>query len=120
MPFINWRFKYEFINNQVLFVDSNDGKNSASLHIVETDRKGDKLYDHKWDRAEGQVNQSTTQVQCFPLYSILLASNLTTIDYLSLDIEGFEIKILKTIPWQKVGIAVCIWNSINWITYELH
>ena len=91
----------------MLFVDSKDGKNAPSLHIVETDKKGEKLYDKKWDRVEGQMNQSTIEVQCFPLYSILLASNFTTIDYLSLDIEGFEIKILKTIPWQRVDVAVC-------------
>ncbi|KAK4006389.1 hypothetical protein OUZ56_011542 [Daphnia magna] len=43
-------------------------------------------------------------VQCFPLYSILLAIGKTEIDYFGLDVEGSEYKILKTIPWHKVDI----------------
>ena len=47
-----------------------------------------------------------TRVQCFPLYSILLALNRTTVDYLSLDVEGAELAVLKTIPFDKVNIRV--------------
>ena len=32
-------------------------------------------------------------MQCFPLYSILLAVGNPTLDYLSLDIEGAELKV---------------------------
>ncbi len=46
------------------------------------------------------------KMQCFPLYSILLAIEKTDIDYFSLDVEGSEYKILKTIPWHKVNIKV--------------
>ena len=46
------------------------------------------------------------KMQCFPLYSILLAIGKTDIDYFSLDVEGSEYKILKTIPWHKVDIKV--------------
>jgi hypothetical protein len=46
------------------------------------------------------------KVQCFPLYSILLAVGRTTIDFLSLDIEGGELDVLATIPWHKVNIKV--------------
>ena len=42
------------------------------------------------------------QVQCFPLYSILLALNQTNVDYLSLDIEGDELYVLKTVPFDKL------------------
>jgi len=91
----------------VLFVDSEDGKGAGSFHIVETDEKGNKKYDEVWDKREGQINQGTIEVQCFPFYSVLLASNHTTIDYLSLDVEGHEIKILQTIPWDRVDIKVC-------------
>lgn len=45
-------------------------------------------------------------VQCFPLYSFLLALNVTTVDYFSLDVEGAEYKVLQTIPWDKVDIKV--------------
>jgi hypothetical protein len=55
-------------------------------------------------------NKSKTEViytvQCFPLYSMLLAIGKTTVDYFSLDVEGSEYKILKTIPWHKVDIKV--------------
>jgi hypothetical protein len=49
---------------------------------------------------------SLTVVQCFPLYSILLAVNRTNIDFFSLDVEGHEAKVLQTIPWHKVNIKV--------------
>ena len=39
-------------------------------------------------------------------YSILLAVGNPVVDYLSLDIEGAELLVLKTIPWDKVDINV--------------
>ena len=45
-------------------------------------------------------------VTCFPLYSILLALGNPTVDYFSLDIEGDELTVLKTIPFDKVDIKV--------------
>lgn len=44
--------------------------------------------------------------QCFPLHSFLLALNRTTVDYLSLDVEASEYKVLSTIPWDKIKIKV--------------
>jgi Methyltransferase FkbM domain len=49
---------------------------------------------------------STVKVQCLPFYSILLAMNRTTIDLFSLDIEGNELDVLRTIPFDKVNIKV--------------
>jgi hypothetical protein len=45
-------------------------------------------------------------IQCFPLYSILLAVARTRVDYFSLDVEGHELLVLKTIPFDKVNIKV--------------
>ena len=45
-------------------------------------------------------------MQCFPLFSLLLAANLTAVDYLSLDIEGQELNVLKLLPWDRVDIQV--------------
>jgi hypothetical protein len=45
-------------------------------------------------------------LQCFPLYSILLAVGKTKVDYFSLDVEGSETQILKTVPWHRVDIKV--------------
>lgn len=47
-----------------------------------------------------------TRVKCFPLFSLLLAANMTKIDYLSLDAEGAEIRVLKTLPMDLVEIKV--------------
>ena len=46
------------------------------------------------------------KVQCFPLYSLILAAGNPVIDYLSLDIEGAELKVLQTIPFSEVDIRV--------------
>ncbi|KAK8728992.1 hypothetical protein OTU49_017468 [Cherax quadricarinatus] len=52
----------------------------------------------------GHDHQGYAEVQCLPLYSILLALNRTTVDYFSLDVEGSELAVLRTIPWEKVDI----------------
>ena len=60
----------------------------------------------------------TMKMQCFPLYTLLLALGSPTVDFLSLDIEvsfftlfgrnlnfpqkGPELEVLQTIPWTKV------------------
>ncbi len=45
-------------------------------------------------------------MQCFTLYSLLNALQLTKIDYFSLDVEGAEIDILETIPFEVININV--------------
>jgi hypothetical protein len=62
---------------------------------------------NKRNQSRRNVNdQYIYKVQCFPLYSILLAVGKTEIDFLELDVEGSEYKILETIPWQRVNIKV--------------
>jgi len=48
----------------------------------------------------------TINMQCFPLYSLLSAMGNPTVNLLVLDIEGFELAVLRTIPWKKVDIEV--------------
>ena len=45
-------------------------------------------------------------VECFPLTSILFSLNRTSVDFLSLDVEGVELDILKTIPFNIIDIEV--------------
>jgi len=54
-------------------------------------------------------------VQCFPLYSILLALGNPRVDFFSLDIEGSEMKVLRTIPFDKVDIEIFLieTNKVN-------
>ena len=47
-----------------------------------------------------------SEVQCFPLVSLLLAANLTSVDYFSLDVEGQEFNVLKSIPFDRMNIKV--------------
>ncbi|KAL3268956.1 hypothetical protein HHI36_008042 [Cryptolaemus montrouzieri] len=47
-----------------------------------------------------------TRVKCFPLYSLLLAVNMTTVDYFSLESPGTELQILETIPFDQVRIKI--------------
>ena len=49
---------------------------------------------------------SKSKVLCFPFYSILLAMGNPTVDYFSLDVEGAELPILESIPWDKVDIKI--------------
>ncbi|XP_023327101.1 uncharacterized protein LOC111700431 isoform X2 [Eurytemora carolleeae] len=51
-------------------------------------------------------NSSEPILQCIPLYSLLLALGNPTVNYFSLDIEGGEFQVLKTIPWDLVDIQV--------------
>ncbi|CAH1788713.1 unnamed protein product [Owenia fusiformis] len=45
-------------------------------------------------------------IQCFPFYSYLLALKVTHVDYFSLDVEGLELEVLRTIPFHKITIDV--------------
>jgi len=51
-----------------------------------------------------EKGEDTMEIQCIPLYSILLALGNPTVHWISLDIEGAEYAVLKTIPWDKVDI----------------
>ena len=53
-----------------------------------------------------EPTDNSARIQCIPLYSLLLALGNPTVHYFSLDIEGAEMGVLKTIPWDKVDIWV--------------
>ncbi len=79
-------------------LETNDGQQAANL-------TGNK--DHRKVSNNSKKNtEDIYKVQCFPLYSILLAVGRTHVDYFGLDVEGSEYKILKTIPWQKIYVKV--------------
>jgi FkbM family methyltransferase len=41
-------------------------------------------------------------VPCFSLYTILKAINVETVDFFSLDIEGGEWNVIKSLPYEKI------------------
>lgn len=55
-----------------------------------------------------EIARETVTVQCFPLYSILLALGNPRVDFLSLDIEGSEMDVLRTIPFDKIDIELLL------------
>ena len=60
-----------------------------------------------------------TNVICFPLYGVLKALNVTKVDYFSLDVEGNEMDVLRTIPFDDVEITVkycylCQFHAGQW------
>ena len=46
------------------------------------------------------------EVKCLPLTTMFSMMNIRTIDFLSLDVEGFEFRILKTIDFKTIDIKV--------------
>ncbi len=52
------------------------------------------------------MNKAEIRVQCFPFFSFIAALDIKVVDFLSLDVEGDELKILKTIPFDRVFIKV--------------
>ena len=62
---------------------------------------------------------SDCQIQCFPIYAILNASETSILDYLQLSTDGHELAILTTIPWEKVIFIVHIIMYIpKWQFYD--
>lgn len=57
------------------------------------------------------ISKRYVDVQCFPLFTYLLAMNITTVDYFSLDVEGSELQVLQTIPFDQVNIRTL---SVEW------
>lgn len=79
------------------------------------------IYGEKITSKEEQMTTDDSfklaNVQCFPLYSILLAVRRTQVDYFSVDVEGSESQILMNVPWHKVNIKVIYYqNSVHYLT----
>ena len=53
-----------------------------------------------------EEGDTTIKMQCLPLYSLILAAGNPTVNYFILDIEGAELQVLKTLPWDQVDIEV--------------
>lgn len=64
----------------------------------------DEIY-HNID-GEGGAKQEHIEMQCFPLYSILRAVGESCVDFLSLDVEGGEYSIMKTLFEHKFDIPI--------------
>ena len=61
---------------------------------------------HKERIEEYHPESEIVKVQCFPLFSILQAMGISHVDYFSLDIEGAELEVLRTLPLDKISVDV--------------
>ena len=50
--------------------------------------------------------RTVVDVPCLPIFTLLAALDFPTVDFFSLDVEGAELGILQTIPWEKVSIIL--------------
>ncbi|XP_014239585.1 uncharacterized protein LOC106661002 [Cimex lectularius] len=67
-----------------------------------------RLLDEEW-----AILETIEDVCCYPLYTYILAAKYRHIDLISLDINGNEIKVLKTIPWKKISINIILVRYLN-------
>lgn len=58
-----------------------------------------------WQKEKHGVNVNIT-VPCIPLYTMLKALKVKTVDFFNLDVEGLELAVLKTIPFDKIKFKV--------------
>ena len=57
--------------------------------------------------------ETWAEFQCFPLFSVLLALDSPTVTLLSLDIEGAEFEVFRSLPWDKVDIEVIVTELVH-------
>jgi Methyltransferase FkbM domain len=57
------------------------------------------------DAKAGKSDAKFFDIHCMPLTAILLAVNMTEIDFFSLDIEGHELDVLRAIDFDKIKIT---------------
>ena len=60
-----------------------------------------------------QEKDDGQEFQCFPLFSLLLALDSPTVTLLSLDIEGAEFEVFRSLPWDKVDIEVILTELVH-------
>lgn len=58
----------------------------------------------KW--TEGKIKVPTLVERCTTLQQVLDRGNVETVDYLSLDVEGHEVEVLKGVDWSRTRINV--------------
>ncbi|VDP01072.1 unnamed protein product [Soboliphyme baturini] len=68
---------------------------------------------------------TVAKVWCFPLKSVMNVINVTKVDYFSLDVEGGELPILKSIPDSGIDVSVIqveysAFNGAFWNKDESH
>ncbi|CAL4071388.1 unnamed protein product, partial [Meganyctiphanes norvegica] len=58
------------------------------------------------EHTEGLGYAEYQRSQCLPLYTLLKAIGKDHVDLISLDVEGAEMGVLKSLPWHKMTVDV--------------
>lgn len=59
-------------------------------------------------------------VPCFPLHALLVALNQTTVDFLSLDVEGFELEVSYRTNNVDLSLQTAVILPMARVAYWLH
>ena len=96
-------------SSEVTFVDSGEGAVTGVIEFMAPSFVRD------WHGRTAEKNTEYTKIRCEPFSKILERSFLNTgvkiIDFLSLDVEGAEFEVLKTIDFGKVGFGVIFYEA---------
>jgi FkbM family methyltransferase len=66
----------------------------------------DQLQWLRWIRRPMQLNQTLTSVPCHRIDTVLNDSGVQIVDYLSIDVEGAELEVLRGIDFERVQVNV--------------
>ncbi|CAE7360118.1 unnamed protein product [Symbiodinium pilosum] len=60
------------------------------------------------------INAGSTLVPCAPLQSFFDVLDVQHISFFSLDVEGYELHVLKSVDWRKASIASLVVEELQW------
>ena len=85
-------------------------ENKTAVRIFDTMQAVGGVVDEMLPQHKKAINSKSAkvEVQCFPFFSVMKAIKRKHIDFFSLDVEGAEIGILKTIPFSELIIDVIL------------
>ena len=63
----------------------------------------ERIIDDPKSGLEDKAGNKKARVQCVPFFAALKAIGNPRIDYFSLDVDGPELQILNSIPWDEVS-----------------
>jgi len=64
--------------------------------------------------AKSRKSKDARLVPCFPLHALLVALNQSAVDYVSLDVEGFELEVRTTSITHAVHYKTTTYSAGQW------
>ncbi len=66
----------------------------------------DQLQSVEWMREPMKLNQNLVTVPCHRIDTVLNESGVKIMDYLSIDVEGAELEVLRGIDFERVQVNI--------------